>query len=1287
MDASTARSRHPNAMRPAFLWAFLPTLVLFLIAPSVGEAQQVVTTNITQTTGAGNLGTTVIHQAGSNLYNITDGTRPGGGPNLFHSFGNFSVGAGDIANFSNNTGLFTSNILGRVTGGSISNIFGTIQTTGFGNANLFLMNPSGFVFGPNASLNVGGSVSFTTAQYIRLFDGVSSSANFYANPANDGLANSILTIDPAAFAFLSAAPAAYGFVTPPDPNASITVQGSALSVPSGQSISLVGGKVVIQGAPLPDGTVQPAQLSAPNGTIQLASAASPGEFAAPAGQSLANATTLQAVPNNPVDPASASAFTSYGLVSMAANSSIDVHGASTVWIKGGQLVLSVNDATLNTSASTAQSDTISLSLGSSIVTSNVGADPGADVQLIASNVQLDGASIQSMTTGSGRGGDISIAGAQTVNLTNGAQVVSRTDGSGDGGAITVSATDAVSISGFDTTGTLSGVAPFGIVASGVYSTASADGNGGQISVTAPAVTLDSAGMLATINTGDGAGGNISINATTVGVDGAFVLSSTGLNFTTGEIVGSGKGGNVTVQGMQGAGSAADSVTLSNGANIFSLTFGPGHGGDVQIAAETIGLDGGATAINTSTFGDGTGGNITADAGTLSVTNGASILTQSFGLGRGGDVSITAGTLAMENFANILTNSSGDGVGGNLALNVGTLSLDSFSTIQSQNSTGTGLGGNLTIQGLQGAGSAAKSVVLSGAGSLLSQTSGSGDGSPISITAESVTMSGQASINSLTIGTGRAGDILMAVQQLNLSGGATISSSTNSFDVNLAQAGNITVQGLDGPKSPADSVTLSGPGTAIQMLAPGFGHTGDIRVNAKTLNLTDNAAISAGTIIDTGTAGDVILVADSIGISGGSIISSQAFSAPAGQVTITANQLAMDKGSIVTTTSSSTGSSGGNVVLDVGKVSLTNGSRIQSESSGTGRGGDITMNVGTLSLTNSTISSASTGTNVVTNIDGTTEVPGRAGNVTITATGGFTSNASTIATSAEANHGGDISITAQNVQLSNGTLINASSNAPLQVTKLVLDENGQLVPQVVGDGNAGNITINSASTFVMQNSSMTTAASQASGGQITINAPDLVQLVNSNIITSVAGSGTDTTGGNISIDPQFVVLQNSQILAQAFAGSGGAIDINAGVFLADPSSIVDASSTLGISGTVQINAPINNLSSVVGRLPESVLAAQALLRAACAARLAQGQVSSFVERGRDSIPAGPDGLLASPYLPPSSEPSAQTGGIRVGSDYATSSESLRNSGVQVRRLLGPDSASRVTILSGDTACSS
>src|SRR4029079_6897094 len=88
-------------------------------------------------------------------YNITGGTRPGGGANLFHSFGDFNVPTNNIANFLNAgsvdlaghqlpAGLETTNILARITGTNgdgptLSSIYGIIQTTGFGHANLFLM--------------------------------------------------------------------------------------------------------------------------------------------------------------------------------------------------------------------------------------------------------------------------------------------------------------------------------------------------------------------------------------------------------------------------------------------------------------------------------------------------------------------------------------------------------------------------------------------------------------------------------------------------------------------------------------------------------------------------------------------------------------------------------------------------------------------------------------------------------------------------------------------------------------------------------------------------------------------------------------------------------------------------------------------------------------------------------------------------------------------------------------------------------------------------------------------
>src|ERR1043165_5659787 len=111
---------------------------------SVGYAQQV-GTNISSS----GLGTTINGSASapclSGTCTITGGDRRN--QNLFHSFGRFDIGAGNTANFSNDSGLATSNIIGRVTENHVSNIFGTIRTTNFNTANLFLMNPAGWIFG------------------------------------------------------------------------------------------------------------------------------------------------------------------------------------------------------------------------------------------------------------------------------------------------------------------------------------------------------------------------------------------------------------------------------------------------------------------------------------------------------------------------------------------------------------------------------------------------------------------------------------------------------------------------------------------------------------------------------------------------------------------------------------------------------------------------------------------------------------------------------------------------------------------------------------------------------------------------------------------------------------------------------------------------------------------------------------------------------------------------------------------------------------------------------------
>jgi hypothetical protein len=237
-----------------------------------------------------------------------------------------------------------------------------------------------------------------------------------------------------------------------------------------------------------------------------------------------------------------------------------------------------------------------------------------------------------------------------------------------------------------------------------------------------------------------------------------------------------------------------------------------------------------------------------------------------------------------------------------------------------------------------------------------------------------------------------------------------------------------------------------------------------------------------------------------------------------------------------------------------------------------------------------------------------------------------------------------------VSLTNGASINSQSGSEedqgrfstgragdiiMDVTSLTLANQSKITSSSLGTepnaGDAGNITIQSGSTVVVHNSSITTEAKEASGGQITINAPEMVRLTNSEVSTSVKGVAGDSDGGNISIDPQFVILQNSQLVAQANAGAGGAINVIAGVFIADPNSLVSASSQSGPQGTVNIQSPVQNVGGELAALSQEFSSAAALLAQQCAARAADGKFSTFVVAAREGLPAEPGGFLASPSL--------------------------------------------------------
>ncbi|MEM1253459.1 MAG: filamentous hemagglutinin N-terminal domain-containing protein [Cyanobacteria bacterium P01_H01_bin.21] len=121
------------------------------------------------------LSTTVTSPDNQNFV-IEAGDRTGN--NLFHSFDTFSIPTNGSAVFNTPAGI--ENIFSRVTGASISNIDGLLQTIGM--TNLFLLNPNGVIFGPNAQLDVAGSFIASTADSLTFANGTEFSATV-AEPA------------------------------------------------------------------------------------------------------------------------------------------------------------------------------------------------------------------------------------------------------------------------------------------------------------------------------------------------------------------------------------------------------------------------------------------------------------------------------------------------------------------------------------------------------------------------------------------------------------------------------------------------------------------------------------------------------------------------------------------------------------------------------------------------------------------------------------------------------------------------------------------------------------------------------------------------------------------------------------------------------------------------------------------------------------------------------------------------------------------------------------------------
>jgi large exoprotein involved in heme utilization and adhesion len=693
-------------------------------------------------------------------------------------------------------------------------------------------------------------------------------------------------------------------------------------------------------------------------------------------------------------------------------------------------------------------------------------------------------------------------------------------------------------------------------------------------------------------------------------------------------------------------------TLAAGEIAASSTAGAGKAGDIKIQAGTLELNANPstypyTNIASRALASGSGGAIDITTGNLVIKNGAGIFTAALGYyadaGPGGNVTVNTGTLTVLDGGYIGANTFSAAKGGNLTVTVTGDALLAGTNVMGKG-VFTGLGTQTNWGGTGGVTqvTAGSLRVIDGASIGAPNFGAAGHGGSVVIDAGSVELDNRGTISTAAYGTGPAGNITVRTDSLEIKGASYISSTGfygagkgNAGDIAVT-AGRILLAGLESTPRPFDL-----DATAI-FSGVRDGQGGNIRLTADSLTMTNRASISAASY-GSGNAGNIAVEAGGVDLlSGSSILSSAYGTGSGGGIYVAANRLVVSgvhpepvtdiTGTTLLTVSAIasqsvlSGGTAGGVRITAGSLDLLDGGRLSTETFGAGAGGNIVVQSDTVRisginpdlrefLTTKGLDPSQAASGIFSGSHGPpngggTAVSGAAGNIQIAARSISLSDHGLISSETDASgSGGNIGIESDTVALSGGAMISAKSS---------------------GAGNAGSIGIEAKDTFTSRESFVTTEAKDSDGGNITLNVGYLIRLVDSDISASVGG-GPQTTGGNISIDPQYVILKNSRIVANAYEGTGGNISIVADTFLSDPQSVVDASSTLGVSGTVDIRAPISNVSGFIAPLSSDMLSASALLRERCIARIREGKYSSFVVGGRDGLPIEPGNLMPSlPY---------------------------------------------------------
>jgi filamentous hemagglutinin family protein len=983
-------------------------------------------------------GTNTQLTTNGNRIDIGGGTLSGNGANLFHSFQKFGVDSNQVANFLSNPQI--QNILGRVVGGDPSVINGLIQVTG-GNSNLYLMNPSGIIFGKNASLNVPADFTATTANSIGF-----GTNWFNAFGNNDYTA---LIGNPNAFSFSSQ-------------GGSIVNLGN-LAVGNGSNLSLLGGTVVSTG-----------QLSAPGGNLTVT--AVPGENILrinQPGNVLSLDIATSSVPNGQISAASLPQL-------LTGQSSGNTNGLTVN--SNGQVQVTDSGIGVNTGdvvAKSVMAGNATLSAANNLTLPESQLQTTGDLNLLAKDTVRVRDSVANPFVAQA-GGNLYIQGNKGVDI------------------LALNHQQTPFISGGNLTlvsdGNISGDAHF--ASGGQFAIKNlAGGAGNFVSLYDPIIRANgdvgfgnyTGAALKVETTGSIQGGNINIispdtpasipssdpDFTTLTTSPALILRA-GLASVTRTNFPSLTGGTSFGAATSSSGLPAGSIEVRN---INTSTFTPNQSGGLVILEGTGNISTGS--IITRAFPNSSAGNagaitINSSNGSISTENIITV-TSAFGnAGNGGAISVTAnnGSITTKAIQSIASSNNFGNAGNGGAISVtakGNISTGPVASGSTASKGTAGNGGTISITSLDGNVNITPNLstqslsfgsrsfdILPGVtllSSAISNNGAAGNGGAISVTA-----------NNGSINTGIIGSVAYAGGGTAGNGGAITLSAKNNVSVGSIsenQARTIDTSGLLGGVNLPDELFI-GPIVSASIAGNGAaGSGGAVNITSSNGNITTAAILSAAGAANgnVGDGGAITLTANNGSITTGALASlagtGQGNAGNGGAITLSAK----DNVSVGTTGILPSAISLLGILdeLNLPQDSILNGISFPDEISTGSIGpiisatGSINGNAGNGGAVKITSTNGNINTGIIASIAGALNNAGNGGNINITSNNGGI-NTGVIASG----------VYTQDGNIGNGGDINLSAKSDIStelIASVAYDNEGQFIT-----GKGGNINITTSSFF-------------------------------------------------------------------------------------------------------------------------------------------------------------------------------------------------------------------------------